>query len=91
MNIHIQAIGHHDEKFEEMMSLWQEHIAVNSPPSEEVCEYFKLNDPTKTGFTLCTKMLNACTPIDKPSRNGYEIDLSKLPPGITHIVVYDGH
>ncbi len=95
MSMSTSVVGFHppDEKWKKMKAVWDACMAAGTTVPPEVSMFFNGERPddegVKTELTSYNKPHPSCTPYTGPAKQGYEIDLSKLPPNITKIRFYN--
>lgn len=65
------------------------HAGVTVP--EEVEEFFNWDEPNELGIRENISNTEAVTPYNAEMREGFDIELAKLPANITHIRVYNSY
>lgn len=87
MSMSTRVVGFHppDEKWKKMKAAWDacEVAAVEVPM--EVLEFFGHVAPDPMGVEVDLKGSSACKPHRADSEDGFEIDIRKLPPGLSII------
>ena len=79
-----------DAEWNKMLKVWEscENAGVNAP--DEVLEFFNDEDPTgKPGMQV--DISGACTEHCAEMEDGYNIDISKLPPGVKFVRVFNSY
>jgi len=88
MSTHVIGFRKADEKWEQMKSVWNacERAGIEAP--KEVYEYFNHNNPnTLAGIEV--SISSAITEYCDDMQEGYEVDITKLPPDVTVIRFYN--
>lgn len=88
MSTHCVGFRPTDEQWEGMKTIWDTCEALNIPIPQEVDAFFDGEPPgDKPGQHV--SLGDAATEYQGTDANGYEIDVAKLPPGITIVRVYN--
>jgi hypothetical protein len=86
MSMHVVGIVPPDEKFKQMKAIYDACQAADVTIPDEVWEFFENDAPDDAGVIVPIK--EAREEWGDDGRNGYEIDLSKLPKKVTKIRFY---
>lgn len=88
MSTHVIGFRKADEKWEQMKAVWNacERAGIEAPM--EVYEYFNHNNPNKLAG-IEVSISSAITEYCDDMREGYEVDIKKLPPDVTVIRFYN--
>ncbi len=90
MSLSTHAVGFRrpDEQWRKMKAAWEACEAAGAPIPVEVSEFFNDEPPDdKPGMEI--ELGDACVEYTDDMIRGYEIDVSKLPPELTIIRVYN--
>jgi len=77
-----------DERWRQRKAIYDACEAANIEPPEEVCRYFEGDKPDPAGVNVSHAALRECgavTEWEEDMSNGYEVDVTKLPPDVTVI------
>lgn len=91
IGFNIQGFRPPDAKWREMRAVWDACKRAGILPPEEVYAFFRHDEPDERGIEMPRKELEACGAVrewKEDMREGYEVELSKLPPGLTHLRFY---
>lgn len=94
MSTHVVAFKPPNEKWRKMKEVWDacEKAGVQSPL--EVTKFFEHDAPDEAGVRIDQHELTRCGAVKEwgeSSREGFEIDVSKLPPDVTVIRFYNSY
>jgi hypothetical protein len=88
MSTHVVGFREPDATWDKMMAVYQACKMANIGIPDEVDAFFEGEDPTDLrGKTV--KLGDACVPWRDDCREGFEVDLTKLPKGLRHIRFYN--
>lgn len=85
MSTHLIGIMPADQRFNEMKAIWDACEAGNIAPPEEVYKFFGHERPTANGLTVGIDARDWCDDY----RQGLEIDIADLPPGVKTLRFYN--
>lgn len=86
MSTHIIGFRPPDEKWKKMKIIWDACEAADVTPPEEVLIFFDHEPPDDKGVEVA---IEAKDWSDKDMSQGYEVDITKLPKGLTIIRFYN--
>jgi hypothetical protein len=88
MSTHVVGVKPPDEKWQRMKAIWDACMAARVDPPREVMKFFEGETPDPLGVRVGEFELRSagclkdwCDP--RGSSSGVELDLAKLPPGVT--------
>lgn len=89
MSTHVVGIKPPDEKFEQMLEIYQscEKAGVSIP--KEVLEFFNYEEPDEAGVIVNIQDTSAVD--DLGGNSGYEVDVTLLPPDIKIIRFFNSY
>ena len=79
MSSHIMGIKPPDEKWKKMKAIWDSCTAAGIDVPEEVSEFFGDEEPDDAGVEVGLGEEEGVTDYEADCREGFEVDLSKLP------------
>jgi hypothetical protein len=91
MSTHVQGFRPPDDKWKAMKAIWDACEAAKVPPPAAVAEFFGHTAPDPAGVEVNIERTPACRPWSDESRSGFEVDVSKLPPGLTIVRFYNSY
>ena len=84
--MYVQGFKAPDDKWFKMKQVWDSCRQAGIDPPEEVQRYFEWEKPDPTGVLVELQQTECCQEwSDHDVCEGYQIDISKLPAGVTHI------
>ena len=89
--MHIEATGEPGDKHQKMYEVWLSCRAADIDVPNEVDKYFQWDTPNPNGLKVDIEEHECCTEINEDSCMGFDVDLRKLPEGITHIRFYNSY
>lgn len=87
MSSHVEGIRPPDAKWLAMKAVYDSCRAAGVRPPQEVDDFFNYEQPDPKGVIVSLK--DCCSDYNQDSSSGFEVDLSKLPKGITVIRFYN--
>jgi len=94
MSTNICGVRSPDEKWVKRVKAWKACVEAGISPPEELQKYFDdlecWTPEIDKGPEICLIDTECCQEYNMESTFGFEIELSKLPEGITHIIFYNG-
>lgn len=91
MSTHVIGIGKPDEKHKRMFEVYEACQAAGISVPDEVNEYFDWDSPNESGRKIELRRGDAVTEYRAEMRDGYEVEIAKLPKDITHIRFYNSY
>jgi hypothetical protein len=89
MSTHVVAIRPPDDKWRQMKAVWDSCTAAGVDPPEEVADFFNDESPDDAGVIIDLPSYGTKHPAVKEYNDegqcGLEIEISKLPPNVTHV------
>ncbi len=85
MNSHVYGIKPADEKWEWMKKVYDSCVSAGIDPPVEVTKFFNYESPDDKGVIVEIEKTNAVEKYNEEMREGFEVDLKKLPKDITII------
>ncbi len=89
MSTHVVAFKAPDETWLRMKVIYDACRAAKVDPPKEVDKFFNYEAPDDTGVSINLENHECCEEWFKEDHAGYQIDVTKLPPGTTHVRVYN--
>lgn len=83
MSTYVQGIRLPDERWKQMKAVWEASEAAGIQVPEEVRRFFNWERPDSKGIVM--DIDDAASAWQRDMQEGIDVDLSKLPPNITHI------
>lgn len=93
MSYHVLAIKPADEKYMKMKAAWDACEAAGIPVPEEVERFFGGEKPDESGMTVSLgsqygKLHESVEKWTDDMREGFQVDITKLPPGVRFVRFY---
>lgn len=90
MSTHVKGFRPADEQWEKMKQIWETCEEADVPIPKEVEEFFDDEEPgDRPGMEI--DLGDAVSEYNADMMDGYEIDITKLPPGVKIIRVYNSY
>lgn len=91
MSMSTYVIGFHppDAKWQQMKAVWDSCRSAGVDPPDEVLSFFDHEPPDDAGVKINLEEHACCSKYGEDMTEGFEIDISKLPPNITKIRFYN--
>lgn len=91
MSTHVIGFAPPDEKWKRMKAVYDSCENAGLPVPKEVHEFFDGGSPDASGVEVDLEKAGAVEDWNEDSREGYEIDLSKVPKHVTKIRFYNAY
>lgn len=91
MSTHVIGIGRADDKHKRMFKAYEACIAADVPVPDDINEYFDYDTPNEMGREIELRRGDSCTEYKAEMRDGYDIEIAKLPKDITHIRFFNSY
>lgn len=88
MSTHVIGFRAPDEKWRAMKAAWDSCKAAGVAPPSEVARFFDEREPDTLGIEVRDLAL---TPWCDDCRDGFELEIAKLPPNVTHLRFYNSY
>jgi len=91
MSMSTHVIGFHppNDKWKQMKAIWDSCVSAGVDVPGEVYDFFDGESPDERGVEFDLKDAGVATEWEDRHRQGYELEIAKLPPNITHIRFYN--
>jgi DNA/RNA endonuclease G (NUC1) len=92
MSTHVQGFRPPDEQWRKMKAVYDACEAAGIKVPDHVWKFFEYETPDANGVEVSAKALEECGALHKwsdDSRSGYEVDITKLPQGLTILRFYN--
>jgi len=89
MSTHVVGFRPPDEKWRKMKAAWEACSDAGISPPPEVEDFFNGAAPDDAGVEVRVERTEAVSPYTCESGSGYEVDLTKLPKGVTILRFYN--
>jgi len=90
MGIHVIGFQNSDEKFQQMKDVWDACEKAGVKPPTEVSEFFDYEAPGVRGRPVAIEGTPCCRKWNEEEmQDGFEVDVTKLPEGVTVIRFYN--
>lgn len=89
MSSHVMGFKAPTPKFNAMLDAYRSCVAAKIQIPEEVLEFFGHEEPDEAGIEVSLK--GCIRPYAAEMCDGFEVDLSKLPEGVTMIRFYNSY
>ncbi len=91
MSTHVKGFRPPDEKWKKMKAAWDACEAAGTAIPKEVLEFFDHEPPDSAGVEIELEEEECCAEYRDDCRDGFEIDVTKLPKGLTLIRFYNSY
>lgn len=92
MTVHVVGFRPPDDKWKKMKAVWDACVKADVEIPEDVLDFFNHVAPDDRGVEVELEKLPACTKRYRTEgREGYEIDVTKLPYGVTVVRFYNSY
>lgn len=91
MSTHVVGFRPPDEKWEKMKNVWESCHRAGIEAPKEVCEFFEWEEPDKNGVIVEIENTDAVKEYNKDMREGFEVDIDKLPKDVKIIRFYNAY
>lgn len=91
MNTHVIGIKPPDDKWQKMKGVYDACVSAGTSIPKEVMEFFDHESPDSLGVRVEIEKLPCTTKYHADMRDGFEVDLKKLPPDVTVIRFYNSY
>lgn len=94
MSTHVVGFRPPDEKWRKMKDAWEACARAGIEIPRDVLDFFNGEQPDECGVevSLLYPKPHACvSPYKADMRDGFEIDITKLPPGVTVVRFYNSY
>lgn len=90
MSTHIVGFRPPDERWNKMKAIWESCEAAGVPVPGDVSEFFEQEDPAdRPGMEI--DISDAVCGYGSEGHDGYEVDISKLPDGVSVVRFYNSY
>lgn len=83
MSTHVVGFRPPDKKWEKMRKVWESCVEAGVEPPDDVVEFFGDEEPDPAGVEVDLEECGAATEYSAEGRDGYEVDVTKLPKGVS--------
>lgn len=91
MSTHVVGFAPPDEKWQKMKAVWDACAAAKIPVPDEVDRFFNFNVPDSSGVEIELENLECVSEYRAEMVDGFQIDLSKLPPNVKFIRFFNSY
>lgn len=92
MSTHVIGFRPPDEKWKKMKAVWEACRKADVKVPEDVLDFFNHVAPDDRGVEVVLEKLPSCTKKFKAeAQDGFEIDVTKLPAGVTVVRFYNAY
>jgi len=93
MSMSTQVVGFKpvDETWEKMKAVWDACMCANIDPPEDVHSFFENEEPDEAGVSVEIEGHACCTEYNAEMQDGFEIDLTAVPPGVKLLRFYNSY
>lgn len=89
MSMHVLAVKPADEEYQRKASAYRACEAARVLIPQELVDFFGGEEPDSTGTTMSIDRLHEiCAPWKEDSSQGFQVDITKLPPGTRFVRFY---
>lgn len=89
MSTHVVGFRPADEQWRKMKAVWDACVAADTPVPREVEMFFGGQAPDAAGIEVDFYELRLLREWSDDSRRGYELDVERIPPGVTRLRFYN--
>lgn len=89
MSTHVVGIRRPDETWKKMKAVWDACRAAGVDPPDEVLEFFNHEAPDPAGIRVELEGNPCIQAYNDDMRQGFEVDISKLPKNVTSVRFYN--
>lgn len=87
-SMYIKGIRPPDEEYQQMKAVYDACQVAKIPVPDRVMDFFNWQDPNPHGILTDLDLSDAVTEWREREREGFEVELAKLPKNITHLRFY---
>jgi hypothetical protein len=92
MNMDVVGIIPPDGEWKKMKSVWDACVSAGVPIPNEVMLFFNNEDPNEKGVVIEISNYPGCvSKYENDMEEGYEVDVTKLPPHVKIIIFYNSY
>lgn len=91
MSTHVVGIRPADDKWQKMKAVYDACMAAKTTVPKEVMAFFDHEPPDKSGVRVEIEKLDCVTRYSDDMREGFEVDIKKLPADVTVIRFYNSY
>jgi hypothetical protein len=91
MSTHVVGFKAPDEKWRKMKSVWDTCRDAGVDPPDEVIQYFEGEAPDERGVEVDIEGMPCCREWKAEMEDGYEVEITKVPKGVTHVRFYNSY
>ena len=91
MSTHVKGFRPPDEKWKKMKAAWDACDAAGIEVPMEVLDFFGHVAPDPLGIEVEVEVSPACRRYKADMRDGFEVDINKLPPGLNILRFYNSY
>lgn len=91
MNSYIKGIKAPTPEFLKMYAVWKSCYEAGIDPPDSVTEFFEDEEPNESGILVNLADTDCCQEYSADMENGCDIEIAKLPEGVTHIRFYNAY
>ena len=89
MSTHVVGFRPPDEKFQKMKAVWEACEKAGVRPPREVDDFFKGERPDENGVVVPIERSICVREYKSDSEEGFEVDVTKLPPDVKIVRFYN--
>jgi hypothetical protein len=82
MSSYVKGVRLPDERWRQMKQVWDACVAAHVEPPDEVDRFFNGEPPDQVGVVLDLTHTDAVTEYHADMKEGFEVDIAKLPEGV---------
>ncbi len=92
MSTHVIGLRPPTENYKKKLAAWQACMAADVEPPQELRDYFNdEREPNPDGMEVAIEDTDAVTKYDGDMEQGFDVDISELPEGVTIIRFYNSY
>lgn len=89
MSTHVIGIRRPDEKWSQMKAVWDACKLAGVEPPDEVANFFEYGTPDPSGIRVELEGKPCVRVFNDDMRQGFEVDIDKLPKNVTFVRFYN--
>lgn len=86
--MHIKGIRPPDEEYQQYKAVYDACRKAGVPVPDRVLDFFDYQEPSPNGILTDLDLSDAVKSYEAVEREGFEVELAKLPKNITHLRFY---
>lgn len=91
MSMHVVGFRPPNDKWKKMKAIWDACNAAEIPVPEEVTDFFNETFPDENGVKIDLEAEGCVSRYSDDSRDGFDVDVQKLPPDVTIVRFFNAY